>query len=138
MLGFCSIPYKYLKILVFQRFIQPPNPPKSKVPPNPEQHHPQPTPKLWYVAEVLKMTKVLEDGRENWSKINFPLRFLYVNFKNFSKISNLNWFFAKPRKTLLLGFLISYRIIISFKNSVKLALIFIKISIFKSEFAKNS
>ena len=66
------------------------------------------------------------------------MRFLYVNFKIFSKISNLNWFFAQTRKILSLGFLISFRIIKNFQNSVKLPLIFIKISVFKSKFAKNS
>ena len=40
-----------------QGFIQPP--PNSKVPP-PSQPR-----KFWYVPEVYKMTKVLEDGREN-------------------------------------------------------------------------
>ena len=63
-------------------------------------------------------------------KINFPLRFLYGNFKIFSKISNLNWFFGQTRKILLQGFLISFRFIIIFQNSNKIALIFIKISRF--------
>ena len=71
-------------------------------------------------------------------KVNFPLRFLYVNFKLFSRISNLNWFFAQTRKILPLGFLISFRIIIDFQHSKTFALIFIKISLFKSKFRKNS
>ena len=54
-------------------------------------------------------------------KINFPLRFLYVNFKILSKFSNLNLFFAQTRKNLQLGFLISFRIIKDFQNSLKLA-----------------
>ena len=74
------------------------------------------------------MTKVLEDGRKKWIKINFPLRFLHVNYKIFSEISNLNWFFAQTRKNLSLGFLISFKIIKAFQNSIKIALIFIKIS----------
>ena len=49
------------------------------------------------------MTKVLEDGSENGLKINFPLRFLYVHFKIFSKISDLNWFSSQTRKNLPLG-----------------------------------
>ena len=84
------------------------------------------------------MTQVLEDGRENGENINFPLRFLYVNLKVLSKISNFNWFFAQTRKDLPLGFLISIRIIKDFQKSIKFALSFIKISFFKSKFAKNS
>ena len=50
----------YVLICRTQGVVQPP---KSKVPiPNPIP--PQP-PKFWNVAEVHKMTKVLEDGREN-------------------------------------------------------------------------
>ena len=81
-----------------------------------------------YVPEVYKMGK----------KITFPLRFLYVNFKIFSQISNLNWFFAQKRKILPLAFLIYFRIIKDFQNSIKFALIFIKISFVKSKFAKIS
>ena len=66
------------------------------------------------------------------------MRFWCLNFKIFSKISNLNWFFAQTRKILSLGFLISFKIIKSFQNSIKTALIFIKISFFKSKFAKIS
>ena len=66
------------------------------------------------------------------------MRFLYVNFKNFSNISNLNWFFTQKRKDLPVGFLIRFRIIKDFQNFIKIALIFIKNSFFKSKFAKNS
>ena len=55
------------------------------------------------------------------------MRFLYVNFKIFSKISNLNGYFAKTRKNLSLCLLISFKIIKAFQNSIKIALIFIKI-----------
>ena len=54
-----------------QGFIQPPNPPpnpkSSKIPPPqiPAEQPPKPTPKNLGVPEVHKMTKVLEDGREN-------------------------------------------------------------------------
>ena len=75
---------------------------------------------------------------EKWIKFNFPLRFVHVNLKIFSKISNLNWFFAQTRKDLSLGFLISFKIIQSFHNSIKIALISIKIRFFKSKFAKIS
>ena len=64
------------------------------------------------------------------------MRFLHVNFKIFSKISNLNWFFAQTRKNLSLGFFLFLKIIKSFQNSIILALIFIKIRFFKSKFAK--
>ena len=64
------------------------------------------------------------------------MRFWYVNFKIFSKISNLNWFFAQTRKDLSLGFWISFRIIKASQNSIKIALIFIKIRFLKSKFAK--
>ena len=70
--------------------------------------------------------------------INFPLRFLYVNFKISSKITNLNWFFAQTRKILTQGFFVSFRFIRNFQNSNKVAIIFIKISIIQSKFAKNS
>ena len=42
------------------------------------------------------------------------------------------------RKYLSLGFLISFTIIKAFQNSLEIALIFIKISFFKSKFAKIS
>ena len=41
-----------------------PDPPNSKVPPSLEQDYPLDT-QFWNVAEVHKMTKVLEDGKEN-------------------------------------------------------------------------
>ena len=63
---------------------------------------------------------------------------LHVNFKIFSDISILNWFFAQMRKDLSLGFLLSFKFIKSFQNSIKIALIFIKISFFKSKFATIS
>ena len=110
------------------------NPKSSKIPPSPAKSTPQ---IFWYVSEVYTMEKVLEDGGK-WVKINFPLRFLYVNFKIFSKISNLNWFFTQTCKNLSLGFLFSFIIIKAFQNSIKIALILIKISFFKSKFAKIS
>ena len=64
-----------------------------------------------YFPEVYKMTKVREDGIENWKKSIFPLRFLYVNFKIFSTNFNPQWFLAQTRKDLPLGFLNSFRII---------------------------
>ena len=66
------------------------------------------------------------------------MRFLHVNFKIFSKISNPNWFFAQTRKNLSLAFLVSFILIKAFQNSIKIALIMIKISFFKSKFAKVS
>ena len=45
--------------------------------------------KWCYFPEVYKMTKVLEDRRENGLKINFPLTFSYVNFEIFSKFQIL-------------------------------------------------
>ena len=72
------------------------------------------------------MRKLTEDWREKGKKFNFPLRFLYVTLKNFSKISNLNWFFAQTRKNLPLGFLISFRIIKDYQEPTKLIL-FMKI-----------
>ena len=50
-------------------------------------------------------------------------------------MSNLNWFFAQMSKHLSPGFLISFKIIKAFQNSIKIALIYIKISFFKSKFA---
>ena len=54
--------------------------------------------KWYYFPEVYKMTKVLEDGIENWEKVHFPLRFLYVNLNIFSKNFNLHWFLPKGAK----------------------------------------
>ena len=65
------------------------------------------------------------------------MRFLHVNFKIFSKISTLNWFIAQTRKSLSQCFLLSFIIIKSVHNSIKIALIFIKISFFKSKFARK-
>ena len=113
--------------------------PNSKVPPKPGETTPSSQPqKFCYVPEVYKMTKVLEDGRKMEKNSIFHWNFACVNFKIFSEISNLNWFFAQTRKNLPLGFLLSLTIIKSFQNSIKIALIVIKISFFKSTFAKRS
>ena len=57
--------------------------------------------------ELYKMRKVLEDGTESGETVNFPFRFLYVNF-------NPHRTFAQMRKNLPLAFLISFRIIKDF------------------------
>ena len=62
------------------------------------------------------------------------MRFLYVNFKIFSHIAHINLFFAQTR----IGFLISVRNMKNFQISINLPLIFIKIKVFKSKFARNS
>ena len=54
---------------------------------------------------------------------------LHVNFSNFSKISNLNWFFAQTRKKLQLAFLISFRIIKASQSSIKIHLILLKLAL---------
>ena len=54
--------------------------------------------KWCYFREQYKMAKVLEYGIENGEKINFPMRFSYAYFKNFSKISNFKRVLAKKRK----------------------------------------
>ena len=41
---------------------------------------------LIFQSSTYKMTNALEDRRENWEKIYFPLRFWYTNFKIFSRI----------------------------------------------------
>ena len=51
------------------------------------------------------MTKVREDRIENGEKVNFKLRFLYVNFKIFSTNFKPHWFLAQKQKDLMLGFL---------------------------------
>ena len=53
--------------------------------------------KWCYFPELCKMTEV---RIENGSKVNFPLRFLYVNFKIFSTNFNSYWFLAQTRKNL--------------------------------------
>ena len=50
---------------ILQGFIQA-RPPKFKSTPKPGARLPPSTPHFWNVAEVYKMAKVLEDGRENW------------------------------------------------------------------------
>ena len=70
--------------------------------------------KWCYIPELCKMTEVREEWIENGSKVNFPLKFLYVNFKIFSTNFNSYWFLAQTRKNLPLGFLNSFRIIKDF------------------------
>ena len=70
--------------------------------------------KWCYFPELCKMTEVREEWREKGSKVNFPLRFLYVNFKIFSTNFNTYWFLAQTRKNLPQGFLNSIRIINDF------------------------
>ena len=53
----CSGSTFYNEFITGTRDLNSPRPPNSKVPPDPQ--------KFWYVAEVDKMTKVLDDGREN-------------------------------------------------------------------------
>ena len=70
--------------------------------------------KWCYFPELCKMTEVREEWIENGSNVNFPLRFLYVNFNIFSTNFNSYWFLAQKRKNLPLGFLNSIRIINDF------------------------
>ena len=77
--------------------------------------------------------QVLEDGIEKGQKVNFPLRFEYVNFKIFSENFNLQWLLAQTRKNLALGFLIPFRIIKDFRQPIKYTLMFIKIRILIKE-----
>ena len=70
--------------------------------------------KWCYFPQLCKMAEVREEWIENGSKVNFPLRFLYVNFKFFSTNFNSYWFLAQTRKNLPLGFLNSIRIINDF------------------------
>ena len=68
--------------MYMQGFIQPPKV-ESTLPSPAELPPPQANPKNFDVPEVYKMTKVIEDRRENGLKINLPLKFLYLNFKIF-------------------------------------------------------
>ena len=52
--------------------------------------------KWCYFSDLYKLTKVLEDRRINWIKINFP--FLYVNSKIFSNFLILIGFCQNGRK----------------------------------------
>ena len=67
-----------------------------------------------YFPELCKMTEVREEWIENGSKVNFPLRFVYVNLKILSTNFNSYWFLAQKRKYLPLGFLNFIRIINDF------------------------
>ena len=71
--------------------------------------------KWCYFQELIKLHRSWNIGEKMGKKINFELRSSYVNFKMFSKISNLNWFFAQTHKILPLGFLISFRIMNDFQ-----------------------
>ena len=73
---------------------------------------------------------------EKMDKKSISIEIFVCKFESFSKNSNLNWFFAQTRKDLQLGFLISFRIINDFQRSTKPIFIIIKISFFKSKFAK--
>ena len=99
---------------------QPPPPklPPKKIESNRKYPSPNPgetTPQTH--SRAAKMTRVLEARRENGLKINFHLRFLYVHFKIFSKISSLTWLFDETCKIFPLAFLNSFRFIINFQNS---------------------
>ena len=60
-----------------------------KLPPSPPRETEKIVVEKWcYFPELYKMTKVREDGIENGEKVNFPLRFLYINFKIFYKNFN--------------------------------------------------
>ena len=56
-----------------------PPPSAAKVP-----THPTP-PQIWYVPEVYKMTKALEDGRENGLKNQFSIEIFVSKFECFLK-----------------------------------------------------
>ena len=59
--------------------------PQTRKYPQSRRNYPQnQPPKFWYVPEVYKMTKVLEDGIENGKKSVLHLDFLYVNLKIFT------------------------------------------------------
>ena len=101
-------------------FIQPPDTAKlESTPLSPEQEDPPRPPNFGMLQWCLRWQKSLNVG-EKMGKKHLSLRFLYVNVKIFSNISNLNWVFAQTRKGLSVGFLISFRIIKDFQNSVKL------------------
>ena len=105
-------------------------PPNSKVPPSPEQdYHPRP-PKFWNVVEVYKMTKVVEDWRKIGKKSIFHWDFCMYILEFSQKFQILIGLLPKRSKILSLGFLISFEIIKAFQNSIKIALLFIKISFF--------
>ena len=59
---------------------------------------PTPKPKTTPPPQSNLLLKTWNIGEKMGKKINFPLRFEYVNFKIVSKISNLNWFFAQTRE----------------------------------------
>ena len=48
-----------------------PDPPQTRRYPQSRRNYPQANPKIWYVPEVYKMTKVLEDGRKMGKKSIF-------------------------------------------------------------------
>ena len=101
-----------------------PTPQTRKYPQSPDQDDP-PTPPFWMLERCIKWHKSWKMGEKMGKKINFPLRFLYINFKIFSTNFNSHWFIAQTLKDLALGFLISFRIIKDFQNSIKFALMFL-------------
>ena len=54
--------------------------------------------KWCYFSDVYEMTKLLEDRIENGKKINFPLRFSYVNLKIFAEFQILIDFYHNLEK----------------------------------------
>ena len=86
---------------------------RGKLPPPPETEKIV-VDKCCYFPELYQMTEVREEGIENGENVNFPLRFLYVNFKIFSTNFKSYWFVAQTRKNLQLSFLNSFRIIKDF------------------------
>ena len=75
--------------------------------------------------------KDLEDGRDKMGKNQFSIEIFVCKFLNFLKSFKCYLVFDQSSKDLPLDFLISFRIIKGFQNSIILALIFIKISFFK-------
>ena len=54
-------------------------PKRATTPPSPAELPHKPTPKFWYVAEVYKMTRVLEDERK-WVKHQLSVEIFVCKF----------------------------------------------------------
>ena len=95
-----------------------------------------PPEKFGMLQRYIEWQKSWKMGEKIGKKINFHCDFCMQILKFSQKFLILNGFSSKTRKNLQLGFLISFWIIKDFQKSIKFALIFIKISFFKSKFAK--
>ena len=125
----CKEMMRYLPILISIAGIYT-APQSRRYPPSPAKLPPPSQPKNFGMFQRCRKWQKSWKIGEKWVKNQFSIEIFACKFEIFSKMSNINWFFAQTRKHSSLDFLISFKIIKAFQNSIKIALIFIKISFF--------